>query len=390
MELLSNEKINEILSLGEDSFFQFKLNITDAKQLAEEMVAFLNAKGGHILIGIDDKTNTIVGLEIGDISRINQLISSVSSENVFPNYHPITENRIIGDKRIIIIYVEEGFQKPYNTKTGKYLIKSGSDKRVLQTPEIQRIIFESAQKHIEEIPIIKSNINEDLQRSLFYFYFEKEFNNSVEQFLIEQNTSFEKLLNNLYLAENQQLTLLGLLFFSKNPQQFKPMFCIDAIAFYGNDIADNDYITKEKIEGTLDVQYSVALSFLKNNLRKVQIDNNFNSNGKLEIAETALQEAIVNALVHRNYGINSTIKIFVFENRVEIISPGKLYNSLSIEKIMLGTPIARNPLIVKFGIDLLPYSGLGSGIRRILKNHPQTELINDTERELFIVRFSRK
>jgi len=103
----------------------------------------------------------------------------------------------------------------------------------------------------------------------------------------------------------------------------------------------------------------------------------------LEIDERILTELIVNALVHRDYYINSSIKIFMFNNRVEIISPGKLTNLLTVEKIKNGISIHRNPILNSISKTILPYSGYGSGIKRILSIDPNVEFINDTLKEEF-------
>ncbi|MBA4057328.1 MAG: ATP-dependent DNA helicase, partial [Marivirga sp.] len=99
---------------------------------------------------------------------------------------------------------------------------------------------------------------------------------------------------------------------------------------------------------------------------------------------------IVNSLIHRDYFIKSSIKVFIFDNRIEIISPGKLPNSLTIDKIKSGTSISRNPILFSNARYLLPYIGVGSGIPRALNSYPNIDLINDTEREIFTAIIHRK
>ncbi|MBR3731153.1 MAG: ATP-dependent DNA helicase RecG, partial [Spirochaetales bacterium] len=109
----------------------------------------------------------------------------------------------------------------------------------------------------------------------------------------------------------------------------------------------------------------------------------------LEISKIALEELLQNALTHRDYSINAPINLFVFDNRIEIISPGKLPNSLTIENIKMGNAVVRNNLIVTFSSRMMKYRGIGTGIRRAIKEEPLTELINDTECDRFIVRIPR-
>ena len=131
------------------------------------------------------------------------------------------------------------------------------------------------------------------------------------------------------------------------------------------------------------------------NLRKRQNGQNFNFPGVMEIPQIALEEAVVNALVHRDYLINSSIRVFIFDNRVEIISPGKLPNTATIETIKVGIQIVRNPILVSFVPKLeLPYRGLGSGIPRMIEECrkaklPEPEFIEDKITETFKVVFYR-
>ena len=92
-----------------------------------------------------------------------------------------------------------------------------------------------------------------------------------------------------------------------------------------------------------------------------------------------------NALVHRDYFKNSPIRLLIFDNRIEIISPGKLPNSLTVEDIKFGNPVIRNNQLVSFSTHTLPFSGLGSGVKRALAEQPNIELINDIEGEQFKV-----
>jgi len=191
------------------------------------------------------------------------------------------------------------------------------------------------------------------------------------------------------IAKEGKLTLGGLLLFGKNVQEVKPFCIIRAISFPGNEISDDTFIDKRDCTGTLEEQFRSAILFLKNNLSYIQVQPSFNSAGALEIDERALEEAVVNALIHRDYGINAVIRLFIFKDRVELISPGSLPNHLTVENIKSGNSVMRNPLLASYGTKILPYSGIGSGIPRIVKTHPATELFNDKEGEQFTIVFNR-
>ena len=165
-ELLSIDRIKEILELGEDSLHQFKLLVNNEEQMAEIFVSFLNMGGGYVLIGINDKDNSVEGLTPDQIRRQNQIISNAASENVVPPFSPFTENKIINDKRIIVIYIQEGKQKPYKTKSGKYLQRVGSDKRIMDTEQIGRLIQDKGHTTFEEDEANGTSWEQDLDSAL--------------------------------------------------------------------------------------------------------------------------------------------------------------------------------------------------------------------------------
>ena len=114
-------------------------------------------------------------------------------------------------------------------------------------------------------------------------------------------------------------------------------------------------------------------------MRNLQDGQNFNSVGRLEINDEALVELVENALIHRDYFRSSPIMVMLFDNRLEIISPGHLPNSLTVEQMKYGNAIARNPLMVGFAMRTMPFSGLGTGMNRALERQPNIQLVNDIE-----------
>jgi len=163
MEL--SELISRI-SNGEDSFTQFKENITNGDKLSEELVAFSNAKGGLLIIGVSDNSD-ITGLNHDDIRRLNQLIGNVINSKMTPPIYPLVEIKTINDKKILIVTISEGVNKPYATNKGIYLTKAGSDKRKISPEELRRLFAESKKLFADEEIIPNSNIT-DINTELFY------------------------------------------------------------------------------------------------------------------------------------------------------------------------------------------------------------------------------
>jgi ATP-dependent DNA helicase RecG len=380
--LLTHDEIVEKILLGENTFTQFKREITNTVGLAEEIVAMANTKGGYILVGVDDN-GKIVGLN--NINLLNQLIANASSENVVPSVHIYNESVLVDGKIICVISIPEGRQKPYRTKQGRYLMRSGADKRVASQEEMSRMFQGSGFYHQEELAISGTKIPTDLSTLSFELFFELHYKQTLSDYLAIPNQTLEILLNNMNLAKGHELTLIGLMVFGNNPQKFRPILVSKAVSFYGNDITDTKYLSSQDIDGNIMLQFEKGINFLTSNLLQLQKTKTFNSLGESEISLIALEEHLVNALLHRDYSINSSIKLLVFQNRIEIISPGCLTNHLTIENVKNGNAIARNPILTSFATKMLPYRGLGSGIRRALEAHPNTELINDVEGKQFTV-----
>lgn len=315
---------------GEDSTTQFKQDVTDANRLAEEMVAFSNAQGGLLLIGVNDD---------GTVNDV-------------------------------------------------YFTKSGSDKRKMSPEELRRLFAESERLFADEEALLRTDIT-DLNSEAFYAFMDADNHDAYEE-LKQGKLELATVLQNLELLRNGHLTLAGNLIFGKTPQRFSPSFYVDCVYFDGNDVSADSFINKLTVKGSLRQQYESSMQFLRVNLRQVPIETGFNAQTRLEIDEAVLGELLVNALVHRDYYIQSSVKVFVFYNRLEIISPGKLPNSLTVERIKQGLSVHRNPILNSICRRVLPYSGYGSGIKRVVKLNPAVMFVDDRDKEEFRCVIPRK
>ena len=371
----------DLVQKGESSTVQFKVRINDAYKIGTEMVAFSNTKGGLLIIGINDKTGDIDGLSFDELQSTNQLLANAASDNVKPTIYIFTETIEIEGNNIVVAHISEGISKPHTDNKGIIWVKNGSDKRkVVAREEMARLLQSSGNLFADETLVNGTTIN-DIDDDFFKIFIKAKTNKSVE----ELGQSVSELLSNMGMLRNGNLSLGGLLLFGKNPQQYRPTFTVQCVSIVGNDISSKDYRDKEDpFTGNLQELYEKTLSFITRNLKKIQQDESFNSPSVLELPIETIEELLVNAFVHRDYFINTSIKVFIFDNRIEIVSPGILPNTLTIENIKAGTSIPRNPIIFSNVRYILPFVGVGSGIPRAYENYPDLELINDTERELFI------
>lgn len=376
---MNSSEILELIGNGETTKVQFKSDVNNVISIAQEMVAFSNTKGGLILIGVDDKTGKVLGLSFQDIQRINNLLSTAAQDHVKSPIFISTETVNVNNNRTIVVTVPEGSDKPHTDKDGVVWVKNGSDKRkVISKEELSRLLQSSGNLYAEEMLLQHSSLD-DLNWDKFQSFYEEKYKEPCykEEIL--------KYLENLRLGVKDKLNIAGALLFGKNLQKLAPSFFITAIWFRGNSITGTEYRSSENIIGTLDLQFKKGYDFILAKLDKVQAGQSFNSLGKLEIPEIVITELLVNALIHRDYFINDSIKIFVFDDRIEIISPGKLPNNLTAEQIKKGVRRSRNNIIASLAPDILEYRGAGSGILRALQAYPDIQFINDTEGEQFKV-----
>lgn len=368
------------ISNGEDSYTQFKQSLIPSKELAKEMVAFANTEGGIIIFGVSDDGD-IVGLSTDEVESLGQLIGNCANENVKPAVHPLMENITLGDKRVSVVTIAKGAERPYKTSNGIYYVKSGPDKKQMSQEELLRQLTAARGMSADESILYKSGI-QDFNEREFLKFLEKD-NERVYKKLKKGELGLQTILENLYLWKEGHLTLAGNLLFGEYPQKYNPSFYIDCCYFDGYDISVTQFISKQTMKGTFEEMYEDSVRFVMSQLRHYQVEKDFNSQARPEISQEVVSELIINALVHRDYYIQSSIKVFMFHDRVEIISPGKLVNSLDIEKIKNGIAIHRNPILSSITKHILPYSGYGTGIKRVMEIDPTVELINDTWLEQF-------
>ncbi|MBC8344226.1 MAG: putative DNA binding domain-containing protein [Bacteroidetes bacterium] len=378
---METAELIEILARGEDTKHQYKENFHNVGSLAAEIVALSNSGGGKIFIGVEDKNWTVTGLTKSDVSRLNQLISNAATQSVRPPVNPITENLNHPDGLVIVVTIPNGFSKPYMDNNAAIWVKSGSDKRkVTSREEIQRMFQSAGLLHGDEIPANGLSFS-DIDLPFFEEFFLKEYSETLDS----QENSIINIFENMNLAKLGALNIAGALLFAKQSHFRLPAFIVKAVAYPGEEINEYNYIDSRDIIGKISDIFQQTISFVAINTRQGQSEKTVNSTGEPEIPRIVLEELVANALIHRDYFITAPIRIFIFSNRIEIISPGHLPNNLTIKNIKSGNSNIRNPILASFATKLLPYRGLGNGIRRAIKAYPDIDFIDDRENNMFKV-----
>lgn len=375
----------EIISRGEDSRHQFKENVHNQDSLAEELVAFSNSGGGIIVIGVSDKTNEVIGLTPNDVHRINSLISNAASESVIPPVNVSSQNINHPNGLVMVVRVPDGISKPYMDKKGSVLLKVGADKRKYASrEELQRMFQAASIVHADETPVNGMGVA-DVDVLFLGKYLEDNLGETIEQ----QNVPLDRLLENMNIAREGTLNLAGALIFTKRPEVKLPVFIVKAVAFPGTEITDEHYLESRDLTGKLTDIFEQGIRFLIGNTSTAQNGQSVNSLGEPEVPRIVWEELLANALIHRDYFISAPVRVLIFSNRVEIISPGHLPNNLTVENIKAGNSNIRNPILASFATKILPYRGLGSGILRSLKAYRAIDLIDDRDGNLFKVIVAR-
>ena len=380
---MTEDTFKDLCLCGETTKVQFKESFTSQKEIAKEMIAFANTKGGVILFGVEDKCGKLVGLSYDEIQVISRELGNAANEQVRPTIYIETEVVRVEEKHFLICSVEEGKNKPYKNLNGEIWVKQGADKRRITENSEILALFQDSGSYQPDAVGVNGTTFDDLDRYAIDDYLQKVYATTLDGF----GGKAEQVLKNIHILNHNGVpTLAGYLFFGKHPEYNCPTCMVKAVSFFGNDLAGTQYRDTKEILGNMPQLYDKSMAFFKANLHNVQEEGaSFNTVGKLEIAEEVLEEVVQNALVHRDLLRSAPIRILIFDNRVEIISPGALAGGLTEEDIRNGKTYQRNPYMATFATNALHYKGIGSGIVRILAEYPDIQLDNDDSAKEFKV-----
>jgi len=384
---MTEDIFKDLCLCDETTKVQFKESFTSQKEIAKEMIAFANTKGGVILFGVEDKCGKLVGLSYDEIQVISRELGNAANEQVRPTIYIETEVVRVEEKHFLICSVEEGKNKPYKNLNGEIWVKQGADKRRITENSEILTLFQDSGSYQPDAVGVNGTTFDDLDRYAIDDYLQKVYATTLDGF----GGKAEQVLKNIHILNHHGVpTLAGYLFFGKHPEYNCPTCMVKAVSFFGNDLAGTQYRDSKEILGNMPQLYDKTMAFLKANLHNVQEEGaSFNTLGKLEIAEEVLEEVVQNALVHRDLLRPAPIRLFVFDNRVEVISPGALAGGLTEEDIRNGKTYQRNPYMATFATNALYYKGIGSGIVRILAEYPEIRLENDVNGKEFKVAIPR-
>lgn len=357
------EKIKKAIKFeAESDTLEFKKSKNNLPKIYDTISSFSNTRGGLIVLGIDEKDNfKIIGVE--NINEIQNKISEICTQKMYPLIRPIITQIDYENKKLLVVEILElkQIEKPcYYIPNG---IEKGSYIRVGDNDQ------KMTKYEIYALQSYKSGVNEDLKsvKRAEVKDFDEEKLNKYLSVIKKEKPKFSKKdkngilkISNIIKEEKDGKiypTLAGIMIFGVYPQQFYPQLFIACSVVPGVEIGElgsqnQRFDDNARIEGNIEEMLNDTLSFLKKNMKtKIIIDENGKRKNIPEYPLIALREAIVNALVHRDYSIyteKSYIKVFKYEDRIEIENPGGLYGINRIEQLGTDTMLeVRNPFIVQ-------------------------------------------
>lgn len=405
---MTRTELLELIKNGENSGVEFKRDTIENRALAKELVAFANVAGGRVLFGVEDDCS-VVGTTR---NNLEEWVMTACRDKIRPELIPYYE--VIKDvepgKDVAVVQVERGWgvQHVWHNQHRTYYVRVGTLSREASPEELERLFQQRGAFRLEVRGVSGSSLG-DLDRRRLRDYFGR-----VRQQTVPEDGDTEGwqrlLVNTEIMAEDDLVvpaTVAGLLLFGNKPNRFLPQAGIDAVAYPGK---DKDYAARERaaLRGALTANLGSddsgktvlldngiveqAVEFVRRNTGvSAELEDGARRTDRWSYPEEAVREAIVNAVVHRDYLLSSTnIELSIYDDRLEIVSPGRLPNDITPERMKTGCRAARNQLLKDVMRDYGYLEHMGMGIpRKIVKgmlahNGTEPELIEDGEQ--FVVR----
>ncbi|MCL6449774.1 MAG: putative DNA binding domain-containing protein [Acetobacteraceae bacterium] len=350
----------------EDLHTEFKEWLPHKDDVAASLVAFANTDGGQLVIGVT-KERLIKGVD--DADAVARLVDDVATNNCEPpitviqevlwpdNHGPGAETTLTA-RPVLVVNIPKGDQRPYRTNRGVFYIRTTSGRRSASREELLRLFQATESLYYDETPLHRLSLSD--------FDFD-----SLDRYLEatgqrQLHGDPERLLTNWGLYRNGHPTIAGLVLFGREPQRHLPFAQINAARFPGRDSSLEPSDRKDLTGRLLDV-IDQAERFLDLHLRVPHEIRGFEPEPKPELPKEALREAIVNAVAHRDYTIHGPVRLFVFDDRVEVHTPGKPPNTVDEGAMRAGTHVVRNPRIYARLSDAGLVTRAGTGIPRIIR-----------------------
>lgn len=354
----------------ESSTLEFKREIPENEQIIKTVIGFCNRNGGKLVLGVESD-GTVVGVSESEIQKIMEYVSKGIYDSSCPPIIPAIYSQRLGEKNLLIIEVSAGMNKPYYRKAegldkGTYIRLGRSTVRAT-ADMVEELKWQSRGFSFDMLPVYHAK-ESDLDKTKIL-----KFINSRKA-KVETITSDILLSYQLITEEHASIfpTVGGMLLFGKNPQYFFSEAMIICTHFAG--ISGREAIATIDCTGTLFEQFSTAYNFILQRLPRSFTIRGPIREEELEVPAAAIREVLLNALIHRNYHISAPTKIAIFDNRLEIFSPGVFPGPLDTHNLKMGLTYIRNKVICKIFREAGYIEKLGSGFITLFESYEAKNL----------------
>jgi ATP-dependent DNA helicase RecG len=361
------DEVRELIARGEGPTIEFKRewprrgDVT--AEIGSELVAFANTQGGYLLIGVDDN-GLVVGVT-GDWQKLEERLMGICRVCSPPVALTVEEVAVEG-KSVLVAHVPEGKDKPYRVRDICY-VRVGSTVQHATREEERWMFQESGEVLFERTPLWEADY-EDLDVVKIRRYLEKRSPEAV----VNAERPLHELVGQadlpLVVRRGDKLapTVAAMLLFARRPQYFLPQAFVSAARFPGLDL-DVTAIDRDTFRGTVDELIEQGTAFVRRNMRTASILEDAKLPRRTDIPEyplRAVREAITNACVHRDYSRwSQEVAIRMFDDRLEIFSPGGLVRGMIVQDLGTGKYAARNPTVAEAMREMGLIERFGTGIR---------------------------
>ncbi len=354
--LHSQTELIEDIILSEDSTMEFRREMPHRDSMADEIAAFANAEGGTILIGIDDNRE-IVGIELQKLDQIEKTVVEICSESIEPTVHIFTEKFRLDGKNLLRIKIPSSFFV-HKTVNG-YFTRQEKTKREMSTVQLARLIHARSQPRITHFDtlFVPTTHRRTLRESLYRRFITQDASEEMIEDLLLKRT--------LLVKEGRDIraSVAGVLMCHDTPDEFLYNSFIQAVYYSGKQKDANYQIDAVDFRGPLDQQIIDAFKFVQKH-NKVSARKEIGRIDRPQYSLRAVFEAIVNAVVHRDYSKGvSKIRLFMFADRLELYSPGALANTVTIEKLPY-SQATRNELLARLLSEINLDDDVGNQVKR--------------------------
>ena len=334
---------SNLIALGEGFTTEFKRSMPS--DLGREICAFANATGGVILIGVDD-AGTIVG-----VADHNRLKSQV--QNVARSADPPVAVEVESAGNVLRVTIPEQHGKPYSFG-GRFYIREGATCQQLSRDEIREFFFKEGLIRLEETPCNSFNPSIDITPQSWAEF--------ADRAGIDPALDSIAVLENLHLLRDSRITHAGAWLMADDITRFTLQAGVTCAVFQGN--TKTHILDRKEFHGNLYAIYQEVMAYFQAKLNSALIPHAVGRDERLELPESALREALVNAIAHRDYRSTANVQVYIFQDRVEIVTPGGLPAGMQ-EEDLGSKSVPRNPLLFSMLYRMKLVEQIGSGIRRI-------------------------